>query len=139
MLPRVWWIGIGRLAHAPFHAAVDHSRLPSARNTISRDISSHIPTIKVISYARQKRLELCGPDPRVFLVAMPSTPDTPATFKTLSTGALRLTPSNLTIPEISPVTPTMKWKPLKNAQKEVKELMEVTMERAGGMRMTRFD
>ncbi|CUS11439.1 unnamed protein product, partial [Tuber aestivum] len=56
-LKRVWWIGVGKLSMAPFHAAGDHSP-GSTRNTLSRAISSYIPTIKALTYARQKKLEL---------------------------------------------------------------------------------
>ncbi|CUS09060.1 unnamed protein product, partial [Tuber aestivum] len=52
-LKRIWWIGVGQLSMAPFHAAGDHSP-GSTRNTISRAISTYIPTIKALSYARQK-------------------------------------------------------------------------------------
>ncbi|RPA98136.1 TPR-like protein [Choiromyces venosus 120613-1] len=56
-LERIWWIGVGQLSMAPFHAAGDHSPR-SARNTLSRAISTYIPTIKALSYARQKKLHL---------------------------------------------------------------------------------
>ncbi|RPB04291.1 hypothetical protein L873DRAFT_1667734 [Choiromyces venosus 120613-1] len=56
-LKRIWWIGVGKLSMAPFHAAGDHSR-GSNRNTLSRAISSYIPTIKALSYARQARFQL---------------------------------------------------------------------------------
>lgn len=73
-LPRVWWIGVGPLAMAPFHAAGDH-RPKSTNNTMSRAISSYIPTIKALSYARQKKFELLGKqDSRVLLVTMTNTP-----------------------------------------------------------------
>lgn len=52
-LTRIWWIGVGPLAMAPFHAAGDHSN-SSTNNTISRAISSYIPNIKSLSYAREK-------------------------------------------------------------------------------------
>lgn len=113
MFPRVWWICIGRLAQAPFHVAGDNFRLSSTRNTVTRVMSSYIPTIKALLYPRQKKLELCGPDSRVLLVAMPTTPDTPATFRTLPTTAPRFTPSTLIIPAIFPVTPTMECNPHK--------------------------
>ncbi|KAL0631832.1 hypothetical protein Q9L58_009294 [Maublancomyces gigas] len=70
---RIWWIGVGPLGMAPFHAAGDHSP-GSTQNTLSRVISSYIPTIKALSYARQKKLEFGGPDSRLLLVAMPTTP-----------------------------------------------------------------
>lgn len=72
-LPRIWWIGVGLLAMAPFHAAGDHSRR-STRNTISRAISAYTPTIKALSYARQRDLELpTNSDFRLLLVSMPKT------------------------------------------------------------------
>ncbi|KAL0631679.1 hypothetical protein Q9L58_009459 [Maublancomyces gigas] len=49
-LPRIWWIGVGVLAMAPFHAAGDHSRR-STRNTFCRAISSYTLTLKALSYA----------------------------------------------------------------------------------------
>lgn len=74
-LPRIWWIGVGALAMAPFHAAGDHST-GSTRNTISRAISSYIPTIKSLSYVREKELGLLhSPDSRLLLVTMPTTPN----------------------------------------------------------------
>lgn len=74
-LPRIWWIGVGPLAMAPFHAAGDHSA-GSTRNTISRAISSYIPTIKSLSYARERELGLLhSPDSGLLLVTMPTTPN----------------------------------------------------------------
>ncbi|RPA89356.1 TPR-like protein [Choiromyces venosus 120613-1] len=83
-LKRIWWIGVGQLSMAPFHAAGDHSR-GSTRNTLSRVISTYIPTIKALSYARQKKLHLfdeCGTslspelsrNAGLLLVPMPETP-----------------------------------------------------------------
>ncbi|CUS11438.1 unnamed protein product, partial [Tuber aestivum] len=88
----IWWVGVGQLSMAPFHAAGDHSR-GSTRNTISRAISSYIPTIKALTYARQVELRLLdesGPsfsaepsrkekplgrqNPRLLLIPMPKTP-----------------------------------------------------------------
>lgn len=100
-LPHIWWIGVGPLAMAPFHAAGDHSP-GSTSNTISRAISSYIPTLKALTYAREKKLHL-GPDSSLLLVAMPTTPDTPAT----------------------PDTPGKKWNPLKNVVKEVEDIVNV--------------
>lgn len=77
-LTRIWWIGVGELSMAPFHAAGDYSAPDSTRNTLSRVISSYIPTIKALSYSRQKKLELAStPDTpsRLLLVTMPTTPN----------------------------------------------------------------
>lgn len=98
-LPRVWWIGVGILAQAPFHAAGDHSR-NSTCNTLSRAISSYIPTIKALSYTRQKKLEINNADSRLLTVTMATTPDTP--------GPL-----------------VKKWIPLVNAMIEAREIKDV--------------
>ncbi|KAI5844068.1 CHAT domain-containing protein [Morchella snyderi] len=71
-LPRVWWIGVGPLAMAPFHAAGDHSN-GSTKNTLSQAISSYIPTLKALSYAREKKIELFNGDSSLLLVTMPDT------------------------------------------------------------------
>lgn len=70
---RIWWIGVGPLAMAPFHAAGDHSA-GSTRNTLDRAVSSYIPTIKALSYTREKPLTLLRGDSRLLLVTMPTTP-----------------------------------------------------------------
>lgn len=53
LLPHIWWIGVSFLGAMPFHAAGDHSP-GSNRNTISRVVSSYIPTLKALAYARQR-------------------------------------------------------------------------------------
>ncbi|RPB11969.1 hypothetical protein P167DRAFT_488503, partial [Morchella conica CCBAS932] len=73
-LPRVWWIGTGVLARAPFHAAGRRSRR-STENTYSHIISFYIPTIKALSYARRRKLQLLSrPDSSLLVVTMPTTP-----------------------------------------------------------------
>jgi len=54
---RIWWIGTGKLSSAPFHAAGVHYP-GSTRNTFDRVISSYVPTIRALSYARQEDLRL---------------------------------------------------------------------------------
>lgn len=141
-LPRIWWIGVGPMARAPFHAAGDHSPR-STNNTISRAISSYIPTIKALSYARQKKLELRGPDSRLLLVSMPATPNTPAipeilaspgTPAILGTPPIPATATSPAIPRTHgtpavyrtigiPGTPEIKWRSLQNAAIEVDEII----------------
>lgn len=70
-LPHIWWIGVGSLSMAPFHAAGDHS-LNSSRNTISCVISSYTSTLKALSYARERELEIA--DASVLLISMTKTP-----------------------------------------------------------------
>ncbi|KAH0611890.1 uncharacterized protein H6S33_009942 [Morchella sextelata] len=73
-LPRVWWIGTGGLAMAPFHAAGRHSRR-STENTYSHVISSYIPTIKALSYARRRKPQLLSrPGSSLLVVTMPTSP-----------------------------------------------------------------
>lgn len=76
-LTRIWWIGVGELSMAPFHAAGEHL-IGSTRNTLSRVVSPYIPTIKALSYSRRKKLNLVTkPDPRIPFVTMPTTPGEP--------------------------------------------------------------
>lgn len=98
-LPRVWWIGVGILAQAPFHAAGVHSR-DSTCNTLSRAISSYIPTIKALSYTRQKSLEINNADSRLLTITTSNTPH-------------------------SPVPAASKWGPLANAVNEAQEIKDV--------------
>lgn len=142
-LPRIWWIGVGLLATAPFHAAGDHSR-GSTRNTLSRAISSYTPTLKALSYARQKKLDL-GQDSRLLHVTMPTTPDTPAipavparpgAAAIPGTAAIPATPNTPFVPRTHgtpaiyhipaiPGTNAKSWKPLPNVISEVEEITEV--------------
>lgn len=70
---RIWWIGTGLASSLPFHAAGDHS-VESAENTISHAISSYTPTIKALGYTRESSSERFPADPKLLLVAMPTTP-----------------------------------------------------------------
>lgn len=144
-LPRVWWIGVGPLARAPFHAAGEHEVPGSTRNTISRAISSYIPTIKALAYARQNKLELLTSPSRLLLVTMPITPDTPPVPEIPSKPGVQaipgtpFVPATLTSPAILrtagisatypspavPGTPAKKWAALKNISTEVEEIMAV--------------
>lgn len=91
--------GFGGSASVPFHAAGDHSR-NSTCNTLSRAISSYIPTIKALSYTRLKKLEINNADSRLLTVTMATTPDTPG-------------------------PPVKKWTPLVNAMIEAREIKDV--------------
>ena len=83
-LRRIWWIGVGKLSLAPFHAAGDHSP-GSTNNTISRVISSYISSIKALSYTRQKPISLfpfpsspaslpnVSEKPQLLMITMPTT------------------------------------------------------------------
>lgn len=141
-LPRIWWIGVGQLATAPFHAAGDHSR-ESTRNTLSRAVSSYTPTLKALSYARQKKLDL-GPDSRLLLVTMATTSDTPAILAVPGRPGIAAipgtaaVPATLTSPFVArthgtaavyrtlaiPGVNAKTWKPLPNAMTEVEDIMQ---------------
>ncbi|KAL0639497.1 hypothetical protein Q9L58_001526 [Maublancomyces gigas] len=153
-LPRVWWIGVGPLARALFHAAGDHSS-GSTRNTLSLTISSYIPTIKALSYARQRKLGLTNT--RHLLISMPPTPDTPAipgttaepdtpaipgspaALPTLTTPAIPRTHGRASIFGKLPTagSTAVKWKPLKNTAKELDEIWNVASEESS--LITRLD
>lgn len=117
-LPRVWWIGVGPLATAPFHAAGDHSR-HSTRNTISLAISSYIPTVKSLLYAREKKLDLRCSDTRLLLVTTSTTSEPTTTPRISAVGNIRAN-SVPTLPHIqaNSGSPDKKWKPLKNVRIE---------------------
>lgn len=71
---RIWWIGTGELSRAPFHAAGHHTK-GSSNYTMSRVVSSYIPTVKALSYTRQQSFNLVSKrDARLLLVTMPTTP-----------------------------------------------------------------
>lgn len=78
-LPHICWIGTGLLGVAPFHAAGDYARdADPLQNTMSYAVSSYTPTIKALSYAREKDLTILGRGTdsrsRMLLVTMPVTP-----------------------------------------------------------------
>lgn len=79
-LTHIWWIGVGLLSTAPFHAAGDYSmNADPHRNTMSYVVSSYTPTIKALSFAREKEFTIVDskPDTKLLLVTMPETPGNP--------------------------------------------------------------
>ena len=74
--PRVWWVGSGLLNILPIHASGYHdsSRLKTA---LDRVISSYAPTVKSLSYARERatRADQIISKDKAILVAMPTTPE----------------------------------------------------------------
>lgn len=136
LLPRVWWIGVGPLATAPFHAAGDHS-LRSTRNTISNAISSYIPTGKALLCAREKKLNLSHPDTRLLLVTTPGVPKTPITpcisiaLGTHCTNRI----ATLDCACGRPAASKTKWKVLKNVSIEAGEIIDAV----NGTVTTRLD
>ena len=72
--PHVWWVTSGLLARLPLHAAGDHTK-GSKFNAIDRVVSSYIPTLKSLVYAREKAKNRSNDESRkVLLVAMSTTP-----------------------------------------------------------------
>jgi CHAT domain-containing protein len=74
-LPRVWWIGVGLLAHFPFHAAgcYEKGQVECAMDIIN---STYVPTIKSLLYAKQKDIILPNsPSAKTCFVTMENTPE----------------------------------------------------------------
>jgi tetratricopeptide (TPR) repeat protein len=81
-LPRIWWIGGGKLALLPLHAAGRHDP-GSTENTISHVISSYAPTLKSLQFARSRPWKtLKGGFTKVLAVSMPWTPGIPGHLNT---------------------------------------------------------
>jgi tetratricopeptide (TPR) repeat protein len=56
-LPRIWWCPVGVLALLPLHVAGHHAATsaagrPVARTVLDRAVSSYIPTVRSLAYAR---------------------------------------------------------------------------------------
>lgn len=51
--PRVWWVTSGLLSRLPIHASGNHAEC-STENALDRVISSYIPSIKSLRYARDR-------------------------------------------------------------------------------------
>lgn len=72
---RLWWIGVGAASSLPFHAAGIHGK-ENVENTASLVISSYIPTLKALSYARERarigKSSTRRPE-SILVVAMPET------------------------------------------------------------------
>lgn len=75
-LAHIWWIGVGDLSMAPFHAAGNYSNSNSQDNILSYAISSYTPTIKALAYARERDMILAdgNPDSKLLLISMTETP-----------------------------------------------------------------
>ncbi|OSS52450.1 hypothetical protein B5807_01875 [Epicoccum nigrum] len=72
-LPRIWWITSGILGQFPLHAA-GHRWHNSLENTLGHVVSSYIPTIRALEYAREKMACASASNPsKALIVAMPRT------------------------------------------------------------------
>jgi CHAT domain-containing protein len=81
--PRLWWCVSGLLSFLPLHAAGHHDTRsdPAPATVIDRVVSSYVPTIRALAYARRARLAdpgdqagNVGGGDRVLAVTMPHTP-----------------------------------------------------------------
>jgi hypothetical protein len=74
-LPRIWWVMSGIMSVFPLHAAgEDWGGESSFENTASHVISSYIPTIKALKYARDNNVSNLSERSQTFLIAsMPET------------------------------------------------------------------
>jgi hypothetical protein len=74
-LPHMWWMGVGVMSRAPFHAAGDH-RPKSTANTFSRIVSSYVTTLDALYQAKQKLSQSPRPSSvsSALVVSMPTTP-----------------------------------------------------------------
>ncbi|RPB29293.1 hypothetical protein L211DRAFT_831970 [Terfezia boudieri ATCC MYA-4762] len=82
-LPHIWWIGVGTMARAPFHAAGCYPKSPNspkAEYTSKYCISSYTPTVKALLYSRAREgatIQNVGSDTsadKMLFIAMPNTP-----------------------------------------------------------------
>ena len=74
--PRLWWCPSGLLAFLPLHAAgYQETRFDSVPKTVmDRVVSSYIPTVRSLSYARRPAAQASPGHGRAVVVAMPHTP-----------------------------------------------------------------
>ena len=82
-LPHIWWIGVGTMARAPFHAAGCYPKSPNspkAEYTSKYCISSYTPTVKALLYSRAREgvaIQQVGFDTstdKMLFITMPDTP-----------------------------------------------------------------
>jgi tetratricopeptide (TPR) repeat protein len=75
---RIWWVTSGLLSNFPIHAAGYHNH-DSKDNALDRVISSYIPTIKSLGYARDNARDLSTIEGQTALfVSMRDTPGLPS-------------------------------------------------------------
>jgi len=77
--PHIWWIPIGAWTLIPVHAAGYHG-VESNRNCLDRVISSYVPTLKSLAYARGRLTKLLSGKggTKVTFVMMSQTPEQPS-------------------------------------------------------------
>jgi tetratricopeptide (TPR) repeat protein len=74
--PRIWWVGCYLLNLLPLHAAGTQDG--TRENALDRVISSFIPSIRALNYARERQRRAREvPHQRILLLAMPKTIENP--------------------------------------------------------------
>lgn len=71
--PRIWWATSGWLSLLPIHSAGYHQH-GSTSNALDRVVSSYIPSLKALSYSRQKAENQLLQNSEILIVSMPKTP-----------------------------------------------------------------
>lgn len=72
-LPHIWWVTSGPMGMMPLHAAGN-----AAHTTTDYVVSSYIPTLKSLHYARERNLQpLLSSTLNILIAAMPQTPNMP--------------------------------------------------------------
>ncbi|MFE3188016.1 tetratricopeptide repeat protein [Nocardia sp. NPDC059240] len=109
--PRVWWIPGGPLSVLPIHAAGHHADGVDAvrRTVMDRVISSYTPTIAALRHARRPR-QAHDVSLRALIVAMPTTPDGPASLHGVSDEVFKVAghlPDSIVLTEPDPTVPTV--------------------------------
>jgi CHAT domain-containing protein len=118
---RLWWCPSGPLAFLPLHAAGYHETRfdPVPRMVADRAVSSYLPTIRSLSYARRPAAPPAASEARALVVAMPHTPgaaDLPAATSeagilagALGTAARVLTGPDATRDKVTAAMGTYPW------------------------------
>ena len=81
--PRIWWLTTGAMNILPLHAAGDHqraSRTGEACTLLDRTISSYVPTLRALKFARERQHAFVDSiatkeKPQALLVPVPKTPN----------------------------------------------------------------
>jgi tetratricopeptide (TPR) repeat protein len=73
-LPRVWWVGRGKMGFAPLHAAGDHTP-GSKENTLSHVLSSYATSLKALQFIQERSIpSRKNVKHEMLLVSVPKTP-----------------------------------------------------------------
>ncbi|RKS74305.1 CHAT domain-containing protein [Actinomadura pelletieri DSM 43383] len=95
-LPRLWWCPIGMMALLPLHAAGtyadEHDPGRPADSVLDRAVSSYIPLLRALGYARRNRADSRQEPPSALVVAVAEAPEPHmAALRTATKEAERVT------------------------------------------------